>query len=436
MLSQGPRARQGRVRRLPALALLLAVGACGGGAAPALPAPRGEVAGTSASPSPSTPADPVSQQLAAMSLDAKVGQVFMPYAYGSSATTTDPVARRANHTLLGVDTAAELIARYHVGGLVVLDHQTLDPRMPTLSTHTVDSPTTVSTFASTAQQAARAAGDPILLVGTDQEGGAVTRLGPPYAQFPSARTIAAGPDPAATVTRQFRELAAELTSTGVNVDFAPVADVNSNPRNPVIGSRAFGTEPQIVTPLVAAAVRACAATALACVAKHYPGHGSTSVDSHVALPTVTKDLATLERVDLPPFAAAVAAGVPMIMVGHLLVPALDPDTPASLSPRALSYLRQRLGFTGVIVTDGLFMGALRQRYADPDIAVRALAAGADLLLEPPDLPGAVAAVTAAIGDGRLPLARLDDAVRRILTLKHRLPAPPIAVVATPARAHG
>jgi len=409
-----------------AAAVAVGIGLAGCGSPPHPPpaAPVRKQA-TARAPMPPPRADSrVERQLAGMSLDVEVGQVFMPYVYGSTATTTDPTLQRANLVLAGVRTPAEMLARYHVGGLVLLDHQPLDPRMPALSTHNVDSPATVSRLTSSLAQTAVALGLPPLLVGTDQEGGTVSRLGPPYSQYPSQRALAAGPGAAAAVAREFRGLAAELVATGVNVDFAPVADVNTNPRNPVIGSRAYGSDTATVERLVGAAVRACSATPLLCVAKHFPGHGSTGVDSHVALPTVTESLATLQRVDLPPFAAAVRAGVPMIMVGHLLVPALDPALPASLSPVVIGYLRHQLGFSGVIVTDGLSMGALRGRYSDGDIAVRALAAGADVLLEPADLRAAVSAVKAAVSSGRLPKSRLDDAVRRVLILKQRLPPAP------------
>jgi beta-N-acetylhexosaminidase len=181
---------------------------------------------------------------------------------------------------------------------------------------------------------------------------------------------------------------------------------------------------------------------MAATAKHFPGHGDTAVDSHLDLPTITHDLATWEATDLPPFAAAIEAGVELVMTGHLALPAVDPSgDPGTVSrPILTGLLRERLGFSGVIVTDALDMAGARARYDDGELAVRALAAGVDLLLMPVDVGRAIAAVLAAVESGSLPLARIDESAARVLALKSRLgvvpPAPPrLAEPADVATAH-
>jgi beta-N-acetylhexosaminidase len=228
----------------------------------------------------------------------------------------------------------------------------------------------------------------------------------------------------ASRSTQAAELAAritgeELRAMGVFADYAPVADVNVNPRNPVIGVRSFSSVPGLVSQMVAAQVRGYQAAGVAATAKHFPGHGDTAVDSHVGLPVIGHGRATLESVDLLPFVAAIDAGVDAVMTGHLLVPAIDDSgLPATLSaPIVTGLLRGRLGFDGVVVTDSLRMEGVRTRFGDGEIAVRALLAGADQLLDPPDLPEAYDAVLDAVASGRISQQRLDDSVRRILRMK-------------------
>lgn len=423
------------------LALLAAAGcSTAGGTPPPAPAPSGAgsatggtpsaagqasaaipSAGPSAGPSPTETAR-VEAQLAALTLEQRVGQVFAPYVFGRTAEDRRPEIVAANRALLGVDTAAEAVTRWHLGGVLLLDRNPLDSPRARLSTGNVDSPATTARLTAGLQAAAAAAGDPTLVVAVDQEGGPVTRLGAPFVALPSAMAFgAAGDAGPAFAERAARASGGELRSVGITLDLAPVADVNTDPRNPVIGERAFGDRPDPVSDLVAAAVRGYTAAGVGSALKHFPGHGGTDVDSHAALPTITRSRADLDRTDLAPFRAGAAAGVPAVLLGHLLVPALDPDVPTTLSPAVLRLLRDELGFDGVAITDGLFMRALRDRYGDDEVAVRALGAGMDLLLQPPSLPTSYAAVLAAVRDGSLPAARLDEAVRRILTLKDRFP---------------
>jgi beta-N-acetylhexosaminidase len=221
---------------------------------------------------------------------------------------------------------------------------------------------------------------PRLFLALDQEGGSIARAG--ITMIPSQMALAATPDPAAAVRRAAAITADELLEAGVNWNLAPVADVNNEPLNPIIGNRSYGSDPQRVATLVDAAVRAYGSAKMLCCAKHFPGHGAATVDSHVGLPIIDVDRARLDRVELVPFRQAIAAGVPAIMLAHLLVPALDPtpELPASLSRRVVTdLLRGELGFGGIILTDDLEMGALAT-IGEAAAGLRALQAGADFVL--------------------------------------------------------
>lgn len=211
-------------------------------------------------------------------------------------------------------------------------------------------------------------------------------------------------------------LAHDIAAYGFNTDFAPVADVWTNKRSNAIGDRAYSDDYDEAATLVSAAVSGFRNAGVICCLKHFPGHGSTATDSHNGAATVDKTLPQLRQEDLKPFVSGIAAGADMVMVGHLTVPTMD-DAPASLSHKLVTnLLRYDLGFRGVIVTDGLQMQALAQ-YTDGEKAVRALAAGNDMLLEISDVPGAVAAVEQALADGTLTQAALDASVLRVLQLK-------------------
>jgi beta-N-acetylhexosaminidase len=220
----------------------------------------------------------------------------------------------------------------------------------------------------------------------------------------------------------WRAAGAELAAVGVNVDFAPDADVTATPGNTVIGSRSYGSTPSAVAEQVAAAVRGLQAAGVAATLKHFPGHGNTVVDSHQALPVLGQSLADLTSTDLPPFQAGIAAGSWLVMSGHLDVAAIDKGVPASFSSKVLGpLLRGQLGFGGVVVTDALNM-APAMAWPPGEAAVRALLAGNDLLLMPPDLAAARQGLLDALGSGRLPRARLVEAVTRIATLRYELAA--------------
>jgi beta-N-acetylhexosaminidase len=286
------------------------------------------------------------------------------------------------------------------------------------------------------QAAARIAGQPRLLIATDQEGGQLMALGD-GTPFPG--NLALGATRSAHLARETgHAIGRELAATGVNVDFAPVCDVNVNPANPVVGTRSFGESPRLVATLGAAMIDGLQAAGVAATAKHFPGHGDTELDSHQGTPVLPHGLDRLREVELPPFAAAIKAGVRLIMTAHVALPALNDglDIPATMSPAILNeLLRSELGFDGVVISDAMDMGALgvgSERVLD---AVAALRAGIDLLLSGPDSSEqdrVADGLAYAMRRGLLASHQVRASVDRVGHLKRWLeaqsPAPPVAVV--------
>lgn len=274
----------------------------------------------------------------------------------------------------------------------------------------------------------RSLAGPGLLVAVDQEGGGVVRI-PDVAYPPSAMALGAADDleltqsVAAATGRGLRDL-------GINVDFAPVADVNSNPLNPVIADRSFGADPQHVARHVVAFIRGLQSQGVAATAKHFPGHGDVKVDSHLELPHLQRSEEMLERLELPPFRAAIAAEVAAVMSAHVVLGKLDAGAPATLSRAVLTgLLRDRLGFEGVVFTDSLDMKAIAGRWGAAEAAVTALAAGADMpvnVAAVPDHEVVLAALDQALGEGRLDPDALQASLRRVKLLAHDYPAAPAA----------
>jgi beta-N-acetylhexosaminidase len=260
-----------------------------------------------------------------------------------------------------------------------------------------------------------------LIVSADFERGTAMRLDEGTG-FPYAMAVAAAGNPQDAYTVG-KVTALEARAAGIQWIFAPDADVNDNPDNPIINVRSFGEDPLSVARYVSAFVRGVQENGGLATAKHFPGHGDVSVDSHIALATVPGDRKRLESVELVPFRAAIAAGVGSIMTGHLATPAFEPDPelPATMSPHVLTdLLRKELGFDGLIVTDALDMGGVTTRYPPGEAAVRAVLAGADVLLLSPTVDAALEGLEEAAKSGRLPAARIDESVRRILRAKERL----------------
>ncbi|MDJ0460997.1 glycoside hydrolase family 3 protein [Streptomyces sp. H27-C3] len=346
-----------------------------------------------------------------MSLEEKVGQLFVMRVYGHSATAPDQVDIDLNLKEMGVRTAAELIAKYHVGGIIYF-----------VWAHNTRSPHQIADLSNGIQEAGLAQPTPLpLLISTDQEHGIVARVGRPATLMPGAMALGAGGS--RSDARKAAQIAgAELAAMGIVQNYAPVADVNVNPANPVIGVRSFGSDPRAVAELVAAQVKGYQGAGVAATSKHFPGHGDTKTDSHYGLPTIDHTAEQWEQLDAPPFRAAIAAGIDSIMTAHILVPALDPaEDPATLSrPILTGVLRERLGYDGVVVTDALDMAGVREKYGDDRVPVLALLAGCDQLLNPPNLPVAWNAVLKAVREGEVSMARVDESLLRILRLKEKL----------------
>ncbi|XAS69736.1 glycoside hydrolase family 3 N-terminal domain-containing protein [Micrococcaceae bacterium Sec5.7] len=327
-----------------------------------------------------------------MNLSQKAGQVLMPFYAG-----------------LDYEAQAARIERLHLAGSIIMGDnvpKTVDGLVDTAAMATV-----TKRLSGAARSDGR--GWPGL-IGVDQEGGEVARLGAPLTEWPSPMSYgAAGSVPLATESG--RALAAELAPLGFNVDFAPDADVTIGASDPTIGARSMSASPDAAAKLGVGFFRGMLAGGMLPAVKHFPGHGSVTVDSHEGLPVQNATVAQLRAKDWKPFKAAVDAGAPMVMTGHIAVTALEPGVPASLSKPAYAALRG-MGFTGVAVTDALNMGAVQKQFPNGSAAPRALAAGADLLLMPADVEQAHAAIVSAATAGTLPAARLDEAARRVATM--------------------
>ena len=390
-------------RNLLALILLIVFTLTGCQTA-AVPAPAPEAAPTAAVPSPEstpTPAltpvpepDPFAEQLAAMTVEEKVGQLLIGGFEG---------------TEIG-DQATRLVQEYQVGGLILYGRNIAGAGQLVTLTNGL--------------KALNGDGIPLFL-SIDQEGGGVDRMPPEVRRTPGAYCVGqTGSVPAAQSYGDV--LAAECAAFGLNLDFAPVLDVWSNPGNTVIGQRAFSADARTVAGLGPAAARRMMDQGIIPAVKHFPGHGDTAVDSHVGLPVVDKSPEELEETELIPFRAAIqSAGtdgqVPAVMVAHILLTQLDPERPASLSPAVVTgLLRDELGFAGAVLTDDLTMGAVTQSYGLGEAAVLAVEAGCDILLVchgPDSVPAVRTALLEAAAAGRITPERLDESGYRILRLK-------------------
>lgn len=302
----------------------------------------------------------------------------------------------------------ELVSEYHVGGVVYFDRN-------------VESAEQTAELSATLQSLAREATGIPLLVATDQEGGTVSRI--PFGTTPpGGMAVGATEDPALAADLA-GAVGTQLRSVGVNLNLAPVLDVNSDPDNPVIGNRSYGSDPELVAEMGTAAAAALQDRGVAACAKHFPGHGDTAVDSHHALPVVDHGRERLDRVELRPFRAGIEAGVDAVMTAHVDFPAIEPDegVPATLSRAVLTgLLREELGHEGLVVTDCMEMNAIADGVGTVEGAVRAIRAGADVVLvsHTPSLQtAAIEAVVDAVEAGELPEERVDDAARRVLRLK-------------------
>jgi beta-N-acetylhexosaminidase len=378
------------------------------------PAATSQAAAAASSSGAGRPAAAWAQHvLRGMTLEQKVGQLFIADIWGKSADQASP----GNRGKYGVDTPAEVIARYQPGGVIYFNNA---------GTDNVDDPAQLARLSNGLQRAALTSGAHLpLIISTDQEGGRVTRVGAPATEYPASMAIGAGRS-----TADAKRLAAinghELRAMGITQNFAPDSDVNSNPLNPVIGSRSFSADPALAGQLVAAEVDGYqnsgpAFATVSTAAKHFPGHGDAATDSHNRLPVINRTEQQWRESDLPPFRSAIAAGADVIMTAHITVPSLDPSgEPATLSkPIITGMLRDELHYDGVVVTDSLQMAGVRQMHPDSEILVLALEAGVDQMLMPPDLGVAINGVLDAVKSGRLTEQRIDQSVLRILELKFK-----------------
>jgi beta-N-acetylhexosaminidase len=349
-----------------------------------------------------------------LSTDEKIGQLFMPDAYGVYMSSQSAAYRRLDR----------LVRERHVGGFVwflsnVYEQALLNQRL---------------------QASARVP----LLIAADVEAGMGMRFADTW-YWPPAMAVAATGDPA-LAEREGKEVARQSKTVGINWMLAPVADVNVAPDNPVINTRSFGEDPNDVARYVAAFIRGVHSEGLLTSAKHFPGHGDTHTDSHRALPILNATRERLDRVEFVPFNAAIAAGVDSVMIGHLAVPAIDASTapivaegrrdnrysktneapsnatlPATISKPIIDVLRRDLAFRGLVVTDAFDMGGLTEHFDAGEAAVRAIEAGEDIILMPSNVDAAIDGVRHAVESGRIPMSRIDASVERILAAKARVP---------------
>jgi len=343
-----------------------------------------------------------------MTVQEKVGQLFVVEVYGQDANTVS----EGNRRLYAVDTPAQVIDKYKPGGIIYFDTGR--------GADNLRNPRQIATLSNGLQAVATGQSKPIpLLISTDQEGGSlVFRLAAPATQMPGNMALGAGRS-AADAHRSAEVIGRELAAVGINQNYAPVADVNINPANPVIGIRSIGERSDLVSDFVAAQVDGYHDGGVATVAKHFPGHGNTAVDSHFGLPEVPHTREQLHAIDLPPFRAAIREGVDTIMTAHVVLKSIDPSgAPATMSrPILTGLLRDELGYDGLIVTDALDMRGASGTYPPHVAPVEAFKAGADQLVLAPQMDVAYNAVLAAVESGEISMRRLDESVYRILRLK-------------------
>lgn len=343
--------------------------------------------------------------LAGLSLEEKVGQLLMPVLAGRDSAQVSTEDQNTNRTATGRSVPAEIVANYHLGGVIYLAKN-------------IGTADQVDLLSAGLQQAARADSGVGLLVAVDQEGGRVNRITDGVTVFPSAEVLSGD---AAAVREAGYLTGRQVADLGINVVLAPVADITRPDMASFISNRSYGADPQVVSKMVTASVDGLQDSGVAAAVKHWPGHGGTDVDSHLELPVLDISRQAWDERERIPFQAAIEHGVSIVLVGHLAIPSLDPSgSPATVSsPMIDGLLRTELGFDGVVMTDALNMGAVEG--IDPGrLVVQAVQAGVDILLVPPDLGIAYGALKAAVERGEISPERLDQSVLRILRLKERL----------------
>lgn len=337
----------------------------------------------------------VEELLSNLSIEQKIGQLLILGWQGESHEDNITVSKHAR----------VLVEDFQVGGIILLGRNVGTPAETTRTMNRLQEMSKV----------------PLFII-ADQEGGMVCRFKDPYVVFPSNMALGATRNPQYAYMAAYAT-ARQLRAVGVNFDFAPCVDVNNNPLNPIIGTRSYADNPEMVAEFAQSAIRGFHDGGVATSAKHFPGHGDTSVDSHLALPIIDFPRQRIESTELPPFKAAIQAGVATIMTTHIMFPQLDPELPATISPTIIGgLLRQDIGYQGVIVTDCLEMEGVNEKWGTPNAAVMAFKAGVDCLLICHTLERQIKArelLLDAVRKGDITLDRLDTSVRRILELKER-----------------
>ncbi|MBO0601876.1 beta-N-acetylhexosaminidase [Sporosarcina sp. E16_3] len=342
--------------------------------------------------SPKVTTSPIDEMIGQMTLEEKVGQLLVIGVEGTSYSGE----------------MDNLIRNYHVGGVIIMGRN-------------VATTTEMLQLINDIKKANEPNKSP-LFISVDEEGGRVSRLPAGLPKLPPSAEIGKLNDESVSYLAG-AYLAVVLSEFGYNINFAPVLDVNSNPRNPVIGDRSFGSDPYQVAKLGISTMHGMMDNGIIPVVKHFPGHGDTVVDSHKSLPKVETTLEELRNVELVPFQKAIEEGADAVMVAHILFPALDPDYPSSMSKAIITgLLRNQMQFEGVIITDDLTMGAIENDYTIPEASVQSFIAGSDLLLVVRNYEGQIntfKALKKAIATGEITEERLNESVKRILTLKEK-----------------
>lgn len=336
--------------------------------------------------------DPIEEQIKAMSIEEKIGQMVT---VGIEGYTLD-------------DNSRKLIEEYNVGGIILFGKN-------------VDSSNQLLSLINSLKEANSKNRIP-LFISVDEEGGRVSRMPKEIKKLPTSKRIGQMNNKELSY-KIGTILAEELNMFGFNMDFAPVLDINSNPKNPVIGDRAYGAELEIVRDLGIETMKGIQSGGIISVIKHFPGHGDTSVDSHIGLPTIEHDIERLNSLELVPFKDAIKNGADTIMVAHILLSKIDPDYPSSLSKTIITdILREQLGFNGVVISDDMTMGAIVENYEIGNAAIKAINAGSDIVLVAHGLDNSLAVINSikeAVANGIISEERLNESVYRILSLKQR-----------------
>lgn len=336
--------------------------------------------------------DPILEKINAMTLDEKIGQMVIVGIEGYNLN----------------DNSKSLIEKYKVGGFILFGNNIQGSEQLLNLVNSLKMENLKNKIP--------------LFLSVDEEGGKITRMPKEFKRFPTNKVIGKIND------KEFsnnigRTIGDEIKSFGFNMDFAPVLDVNSNPKNPVIGSRSFGASPDIVSNLGIETMRGIQSENVIPVIKHFPGHGDTSVDSHIGLPTVNNDLNRLQSFELIPFAEAIEKGADAVMIAHILLPKIDKENPSSMSKTIITdILRTDLKFDGVVITDDMTMGAITKNYNISKAAIKSVEAGSDIVLVCHGYENEVKVINDlkdAVSKGEISEKRIDESVYRILKLKEK-----------------